>query len=115
MKRLVSYNVYEGDPNLIKEGQILMVRDSNNSKKILDIKQRFNGVLKSLITPEYDFVITTIPVDTIVTMNGATTRSIEVKEGTVVNWKIWREGYKDQSGTDIITSDTTKTITLEHT
>ena len=27
MKRLISYNVFEGDPNLIAEGQILVIRD----------------------------------------------------------------------------------------
>lgn len=28
MRRLISYNVFEGDPNLIAEGQILVIRDA---------------------------------------------------------------------------------------
>lgn len=32
MRRLISYNVFEGDPNLIAEGQILVIRDASVEK-----------------------------------------------------------------------------------
>lgn len=34
MRRLISYNVFEGDPNLIAEGQILVIRDASVEGKI---------------------------------------------------------------------------------
>ena len=34
MKRLISYNVFEGDSNLIKENQILVIRDVINKNKV---------------------------------------------------------------------------------
>lgn len=34
MKRLISYNVFEGDSNLIKENQILVIRDVSNKNKV---------------------------------------------------------------------------------
>lgn len=37
MKRLISYNVFEGDSNLIKENQILVL-------EIPVIKIKFNGI-----------------------------------------------------------------------
>lgn len=40
MKRLISYNVFEGDPNFIREGQILVIRDNSTTDKVLDIQQR---------------------------------------------------------------------------
>lgn len=56
MKRLISYNVFEGDPNLIAEGQILVI---------------------------------------------------------TVNWVVFKTGYKTQRGTEVVTTNTTKAITLE--
>lgn len=47
MKRLISYNVFEGDPNLIAEGQILVIRDSSAIDRIADVQQRINGNYES--------------------------------------------------------------------
>lgn len=52
MKRLISYNVFEGDPNFIREGQILVIRDNSTTDKVLDIQQRVNGKLQSILTKE---------------------------------------------------------------
>lgn len=50
MRRLISYNVFEGDPNLIAEGQIPVIRDAGVEGKIIDIQQRVNSKLISIIT-----------------------------------------------------------------
>jgi len=76
MKRLISYNVFEGDPNLIAEGQILVIRDS-------------------------------------VSINGVVGTSIKTYKGATVNWVVSKTGYKTQRGTEVVTTNTTKAITLE--
>ena len=38
MKILISYNVFEGDPNLIAEGQILVIRDNSAVDRIADVQ-----------------------------------------------------------------------------
>lgn len=49
MRRLVSYNVFEGDPNLIAEGQILVIRDASVEGKIIDIQQRVLVCIKDRV------------------------------------------------------------------
>ena len=50
MKRLISYNVFEGDPDLIAEGQTPVIGDSSAVDRIADVQQRINGNMVSLIT-----------------------------------------------------------------
>ena len=47
MKRIINYNVFEGDPNEIKEGEIL-VTSNNSTGSILAIEKKVNGSLKDV-------------------------------------------------------------------
>lgn len=111
MKRLISYNVFEGDPDLIAEGQILVIRDSSAVDRIADVQQRINGNMVSLITDKVTFAIT--PTDASVSINGVVGTSIKTYKGATVNWVVSKTGYKTQRGTEVVTTNTTKAITLE--
>ena len=113
MKRLISYNVFEGDPNLIAEGQILVIRDSSVVDRIADVQQRINGNMVSLITDKVTFAITPTPTDASVSINGVVGTSIKTYKGATVNWVVSKAGYKTQRGTEVVTANTTKAITLE--
>ena len=49
MKRIINYNVFGGDPNEIKENEILVIKN-NNLGGVLAIQQRINGELQNVFT-----------------------------------------------------------------
>lgn len=112
MRRLISYNVFEGDPNLIAEGQILVIRDAGVEGKIIDIQQRVNSKLVSIITDKFTFVINPTPADATVVINGSTTKSIRAAKGHTVTWSVSKTGFVTQSGSEVISGDVSKNITL---
>ena len=111
MRRLISYNVFEGDPNLIAEGQILVIRDASVEGKIIDIQQRVNSKLVS-ITDKFTFAINPTPADATVVINGSTTKSIRAAKGHTVTWSVSKTGFVTQSGSEVISGDVLKNITL---
>lgn len=66
----------------------------------------------------YTLTINTTPADAtvILTVDGENynQHSIDIEYGTVVNWSITKENYISQSGTQVITENTTLTKTLEY-
>ena len=112
MRRLISYNVFEGDPNLIAEGQILVIRDASVEGKIIDIQQRVNSKLVSIITDKFTFAINPTPADSTVVINGSTTKSIRAAKGHTVTWSVSKTGFVTQSGSEVISGDVLKNITL---
>lgn len=112
MRRLISYNVFEGDPNLIAEGQILVIRDASVEGKIIDIQQRVNSKLVSIITDKFTFAINPTPTDATVVINGSTTKSIRAAKGHTVTWSVSKTGFVTQSGSEVISGDVLKNITL---
>lgn len=112
MRRLISYNVFEGDPNLIAEGQILVIRDASVEGKIIDIQQRVNSKLISIITDKFTFAINPTPADATVVINGSTTKSIRAAKGHTVTWSVSKTGFVTQSGSEVISGDVLKNITL---
>lgn len=112
MRRLISYNVFEGDPNLIAEGQILVIRDASVEGKIIDIQQRVNSKLVSIITDKFTFAINPTPADATVVINGSTTKSIRAVKGHTVTWSVSKTGFVTQSGSEVISGDVSKNITL---
>ena len=87
MRRLISYNVFEGDPNLIAEGL-------------------------SIITDKFTFAINPTPADATVVINGSTTKSIRAAKGHTVTWSVSKTGFVTQSGSEVISGDVLKNITL---
>ena len=61
---------------------------------------------------KYTFAINPTPSSATVTLNGSQTNSIEVSDGTTVNWTVEAQGYGSQSGTYTVTDDYTMNITL---
>lgn len=61
---------------------------------------------------EYVFAITPTPSDAIVTMNGEVINSIKVPYGTIVEWKVEKEGYRTQMGEYTVTSGNTLSVVL---
>lgn len=112
MRRLISYDVFEGDPNLIAEGQILVIRDASVEGKIIDIQQRVNSKLVSIITDKFTFAINPTPADATVVINGSTTKSIRAAKGHTVTWSVSKTGFVTQSGSEVISGDVSKNITL---
>lgn len=112
MRRLISYNVFEGDPNLIAEGQILVIRDASVEGKIIDIQQRVNSKLVSIITDKFTFAINPTPADDTVVINSSTTKSIRAAKGHTVTWSVSKTGFVTQSGSEVISGDVSKNITL---
>lgn len=60
----------------------------------------------------YTFTINPTPSNATVKINNQTTKSVTVAEGTSISWSVSASGYKTQSGTLILTANTTKNITL---
>lgn len=112
MKRLISYNVFEGDSNLIKENQILVIRDTSNKNKITDIKKRVNGNMVSIITDKVAFIINSTIADSTITINGVSQNVSVVTKGNTVTWSVSKTGYITQSGSEVVVSNTIKDITL---
>jgi hypothetical protein len=48
-----------------------------------------------------------------VSINGVVGTSIKTYKGATVNWVVSKTGYKTQRGTEVVTTNTTKAITLE--
>ena len=61
---------------------------------------------------QYTFKINPTPSYATVTMNGKTTKSLTVDPGTSVNWNVSYSGYFSQSGSEVITSNVTKSVKL---
>lgn len=112
MRRLISYNVFEGDPNLIAEGQILVIRDNIIEGKIIDIQQRINSKMVSILTDKVNFTINPTPADATVIINGSATNHIKAGKGHTVTWSVSGTGYVTQSGSEVVTGDVVKNITL---
>lgn len=112
MKKVINFRVVEGDPNEITDNEILVIRDNIIKDKILDIQKRIDGKLVSLITEKYTYTINPSPADAKVVINGSTTNSIRAGKGHTVTWSVSKSGYITQSGSDVISGDMTKNITL---
>ena len=65
----------------------------------------------------YEFTINPTPSDATVTLtvNGTTYNQnyISVASGTTVSWSVSKSGYETQTGTNVITEDTTESVVLE--
>ena len=116
MKRVINLGslsrIVEGDPNEITDDEILVIKDKIIEGKIIDIQKRVDGKLVSLITEKYTYTINPTPADAIVVINGSATNSIRAAKGHTVTWSVSKIGYVTQSGSDIISGDVSKDITL---
>ena len=116
MKRVLNLGslsrIVEGDPNEITDDEILVIKDEIIEGKIFDIQKRVDGKLVSLITEKYTYTINPTPADATVVINGSTTKSIRAAKGHTVTWSVSKEGYITQSGSDVISGDVLKNITL---
>jgi hypothetical protein len=73
----------------------------------------FKVALDVIGSDESNFTINVLkPLDAVVTINGKVTNSVIVKKGTEVTWSVEAPHYEPQSGTQTITEDTVKDITL---
>ena len=111
MKRVLNLGnlsrIVEGDPNEITDDEILVIKG-----KIIDIQKRVDGKLVSLITEKYTYTINPTPADAIVVINGSTTKSIRAAKGHTVTWSVSKTGFVTQSGSDVISGDVSKDVTL---
>ena len=62
---------------------------------------------------EYTFSIVSDPIDAIIKLNGVEQSSVTVVEGSIVNWEVSKENYYTQSGSETVTSNIVKDITLQ--
>lgn len=68
----------------------------------------------TLIKKQYDFTINATPSDATVTINDEQVKTKKVEHGTRVTWKVEKENYTPQEGTEeSVTQNVTKEITLE--
>lgn len=49
MRKVYNWRVVEGDPNEVKEGEILIVRDKDNPNRLDSIQQRIGGQLVDIV------------------------------------------------------------------
>ena len=49
MRKVYNWRVVEGDPNEVKEGEFLIVRDKDNPNRLDSIQQRIGGQLVDII------------------------------------------------------------------
>lgn len=116
MKRVLNLGslsrIVEGDPNEITDDEILVIKDKIIEGKIIDIQKRVDGKLVSLITEKYTYTINPTPADAIVVINGSTTKSIRAAKGHTVTWSVSKTGSVTQSGSDVISGDVLKNVTL---
>lgn len=116
MKRVLNLGslsrIVEGDPNEITDYEILVIKDKVIEGKIIDIQKRVDGKLVSLITEKYTYTINPTPADAIVVINGSTTKSIRAAKGHTVTWSVSKAGFVTQSGSEVVTGDVVKNITL---
>ena len=105
--------IVEGDPNEITDDEILVIKDKIIEGKIIDIQKGVDGKLVSLITERYTYTINPTPADAaVVVINGSTTKSIRAAKGHTVTWSVSKTGYVTQSGSDVISGDVLKNVTL---
>jgi hypothetical protein len=104
--------IVEGDPNEITDDEILVIKDKIIEGKIIDIQKRVDGKLVSLITEKYTYTINPTPADAIVVINGSTTKSVRAAKGHTVTWSVSKTGFVTQSGSDVISGDVLKNVTL---
>lgn len=63
---------------------------------------------------QYDFTVNATPSDATVTINDEQVKTKKVEHGSRVTWKVEKENYTPQEGTEeSVTENTTKDITLE--
>lgn len=63
---------------------------------------------------QYDFTVNATPDDATVTINNEQVKTKKVEHGSSVTWKVEKENYTPQEGTEeSVTQNTTKNITLE--
>lgn len=63
---------------------------------------------------QYDFTVNATPDDATVTINSEQVKTKKVEHGSSVTWKVEKENYTPQEGTEeSVTQNTTKDITLE--
>ena len=70
--------------------------------------------------PQYNYTINTTPEDALITLendsgtiaSGTGTVSALVDENTSLNWKVTRDGYYPQNGTEVVNDHITKNVTL---
>lgn len=114
MKRVLNLGslsrIVEGDPNEITDDEILVIKDKIIEGKIIDIQKRVDGKLVSLITEKYTYTIN--PTPAVVVINGSTTKSVRAAKGHTVTWSVSKTGFVTQSGSDIISGDVLKNVTL---
>lgn len=68
----------------------------------------------TLTKKQYDFTINATPEDATVTINDEQVKTKKVEHGTRVTWKVEKENYTPQEGTEeSVTQNVTKEITLE--
>lgn len=104
--------IVEGDPNEMTDDEILVIKDKIIEGKIIDIQRRVDGKLVSLVTEKYTYTINPAPADAIVVINGSTTKSIRAAKGHTVTWSVSKAGFVTQSGSEVISGDVSKNITL---
>lgn len=68
----------------------------------------------TLTKKQYDFTVNATPSDATVTINDEQVKTKKVEHGSRVTWKVEKENYTPQEGTEeSVTENTTKDITLE--
>lgn len=88
--------------------------EGNNYKIEVVYKDKTKTYLKENEFSEYLVLgINPIPADAIVTINGKETKSISVKQGEELEWKVEKIGYVTQGGKHIADNDGIYDITLE--
>lgn len=75
------------------------------------------GVISGGDTPPtpvvmYTFTINPTPADAVVKINGAVRNSITARENTTIKWEVSRSGYITQTGSETLTANMTKEISL---
>ena len=104
--------IVEGDPNEMTDNEISVIRD-NPSGKIEDIQVRgTGGVLESVLVERVAFTIKPTPTDAAVTVNNANRPAVIVAKGSTVSWSVSKTGYTPQSGSQAVSADTVKDVTL---
>lgn len=73
-----------------------------------DSEVTFTAVEDGMVT----FSILSTPVGARVVINGSVRDSITVAKGTTVSWEVSADGYISQSGSEVVTENTSKTVTL---
>ena len=88
--------------------------EGNNNKIDVVYKDKTKTYLKENEFSEYFVLgINPTPADAIVTINGKETKSISVKQGEEVEWKVEKTGYVTQGGKHIADNDGIYDIILE--